>query len=581
MLVRRTQCCFLSTGYHAVTNAVLHCSRARDAALTAGLLALATEGLSRHTFCWSAMGDAARLIGALSQSGLAPQDVTMQAVRALCNTLRYTFAPDLVPWRRRFSAEVPCRCVNSLAQCIGVQSRDPEYDAAVRTRAAFATRTAARDAALGMGAPAMCLSVAAICVTKGWKGHLHTAGNLLRLLFSHHDSVWRELGAGGVQDMLRYAVMLMRDHAACADLQLWVLRNVLLPLATDEMIVRRTGVAGIDKPQCCGVCCVNGRGAPRTLAALLDAGALPALAAALCMRGTVRTLAGVLLVFLVQNEEDARRSLLHADTDGALMDALAAAHDASLADPSDGADESDDDDDGLFSSWDQLSAVGAALCLLTLSPDGIAAAVAAKRFAAAARASAELLAEEEAEKVVVQRASAKASKKKGSRARRAARSAAAAAGHEHEEDEQEPEQEVDAAAMALVLRRTAAGSTAARAPESRAAAAATASLASLRIRQALPATSGSAAAAAALPCDGAFCAVPPFSGGCHPVCDADEAHEDDELCVYCLDAPRDTPMSGCVGVHPPAVCSFCAARLLSGPSPSCPLCRAPAAPRTS
>jgi hypothetical protein len=489
------------------------------------------------------VGDAAMVIGALSESGLAPQDVTVQAVHALCATLSHTFAPELVPWARCFTTKVFLRCVYSLVQCLGV----PNYDAAVDTTAAAATRTAARHAALGLGAPSMCLAVAAVCVANGWQGHLYTAGNCLRLLLGHHESVWRELGAGGVQDMLRSALALMRDHAACADLQLWVLRNVLLPSSTDEMMERRTGMAGLDDPHCLGVCCaVHGHGAPRALAALLDAGALPALAAALCMRGSVRTLAGVLLVFLVQNETDARRALLHADADGALMAALATAHDASLADPSDGADESDEDDDIILTSWNPLSAVGAALCLLTLSPDGIAAAVLAKRIAAAARASAELLAEEEAEKAVVQRASAKASKKKGSRARRAARNAASTAGHEHEEDEQEPEQEVDAAVMALALRRTAAGSTAARAPESRAAAAATtASLASLRIRQALPSTSGSAAAAA-LPCDGAFCAVPPFSGGCHPVCDADEAHEDDELCVCCLDAPRDTPMSGCV-----------------------------------
>ena len=55
----------------------------------------------------------------------------------------------------------------------------------------------------------------------------------------------------------------------------------------------------------------------------------------------------------------------------------------------------------------------------------------------------------------------------------------------------------------------------------------------------------------------------------------DAPHEDDLLCVCCLDAPRDTALAGCAGVHADAVCSDCAALLLSRPLPSCPLCRAP------
>jgi hypothetical protein len=55
----------------------------------------------------------------------------------------------------------------------------------------------------------------------------------------------------------------------------------------------------------------------------------------------------------------------------------------------------------------------------------------------------------------------------------------------------------------------------------------------------------------------------------------DAPHEDDDLCVCCLDAERDTPLSGCVGVHPPAVCAGCAALLLHAAAPACPLCRAP------
>ena len=61
----------------------------------------------------------------------------------------------------------------------------------------------------------------------------------------------------------------------------------------------------------------------------------------------------------------------------------------------------------------------------------------------------------------------------------------------------------------------------------------------------------------------------------------DAPHEDDELCVICLDAPRDTPLAGCGAAHPAALCADCARRLLApgGTQPAvCPLCRAPAVP---
>ena len=61
----------------------------------------------------------------------------------------------------------------------------------------------------------------------------------------------------------------------------------------------------------------------------------------------------------------------------------------------------------------------------------------------------------------------------------------------------------------------------------------------------------------------------------------DAPHEDDDLCVICLDAPRDTPLAGCAYRHPAALCADCARRLLApgGAQPAvCPLCRAPAVP---
>jgi hypothetical protein len=60
-----------------------------------------------------------------------------------------------------------------------------------------------------------------------------------------------------------------------------------------------------------------------------------------------------------------------------------------------------------------------------------------------------------------------------------------------------------------------------------------------------------------------------------PIVDA--PHEDDDLCVICLDEPRDTPLAGCGAAHPPALCSACAARVLTAAAPVCPLCRAPTA----
>ena len=59
-----------------------------------------------------------------------------------------------------------------------------------------------------------------------------------------------------------------------------------------------------------------------------------------------------------------------------------------------------------------------------------------------------------------------------------------------------------------------------------------------------------------------------------PLAAADEAHEDDHLCVVCLDGPRDTSLPGCAAVHADVLCAGCAAALLARHKP-CPLCRAP------
>jgi hypothetical protein len=51
------------------------------------------------------------------------------------------------------------------------------------------------------------------------------------------------------------------------------------------------------------------------------------------------------------------------------------------------------------------------------------------------------------------------------------------------------------------------------------------------------------------------------------------AHEDDDLCIVCLDAPRDTALACCGDAHPPLLCADCAAALLARASggPACPV----------
>jgi hypothetical protein len=60
---------------------------------------------------------------------------------------------------------------------------------------------------------------------------------------------------------------------------------------------------------------------------------------------------------------------------------------------------------------------------------------------------------------------------------------------------------------------------------------------------------------------------------------ASPAHEDDSLCVVCLDAPRDTALAACAAMHAPVLCADCAAKLLARASggPVCPWCGTPQA----
>jgi hypothetical protein len=64
----------------------------------------------------------------------------------------------------------------------------------------------------------------------------------------------------------------------------------------------------------------------------------------------------------------------------------------------------------------------------------------------------------------------------------------------------------------------------------------------------------------------------PQLGGLLP---PDAPHEDDALCVCCLDAARDTPLAACAAVHAPVLCGPCAGRVARlGAAPCCPWCGA-------
>lgn len=58
----------------------------------------------------------------------------------------------------------------------------------------------------------------------------------------------------------------------------------------------------------------------------------------------------------------------------------------------------------------------------------------------------------------------------------------------------------------------------------------------------------------------------------------DPAHEDDALCIICLDADRDTPLPGCAAAHAPVLCAACAVAVCARAAKAvCPWCDAPCA----
>ena len=50
---------------------------------------------------------------------------------------------------------------------------------------------------------------------------------------------------------------------------------------------------------------------------------------------------------------------------------------------------------------------------------------------------------------------------------------------------------------------------------------------------------------------------------------------DDACCIVCLDAPRDTALAGCAGVHDPMLCAACAVAVTTSARAACLWCGAP------
>ena len=59
-----------------------------------------------------------------------------------------------------------------------------------------------------------------------------------------------------------------------------------------------------------------------------------------------------------------------------------------------------------------------------------------------------------------------------------------------------------------------------------------------------------------------------------PSLSLDAAHEDDHLCIVCLDEPRTTALDFCGGGHMPVMCAECTVKVLATAKPECPLCGA-------
>lgn len=290
-------CCVFQRALFAVALAASTSQTAAQAAVDAGFIELATHTLGFFIGCQTAVDRAAMVLKRLSP-GREAQAQRAGAVMQLCFPLtRLRHAPA---WYEPDNASA-CSCL-----------------AALRVVTGGANGAAARSTALGQAAGSAAVEAAkrALEATRNAEDcaeQLRTSGDLLSyLLTSCFDEA---LGNSAGPRELKAVVALMQERPTCATTQRWALAYAFLPLASHEMHVRHARGASL---------C-----APRTMAALVTAGALPSpLANALRAHPSACAWAATLLGQLVHDDADARAALHRADPAGELAAALRVATDA-------------------------------------------------------------------------------------------------------------------------------------------------------------------------------------------------------------------------------------------------------------
>jgi hypothetical protein len=601
-------CCVMYRGLQAAATAVrsaMYLGAAAADAIDAGLLALAVTALRMYPNCEFALRHATLMLGTLAP-GNEERVVLAGGVHALCEVINDTVDALVLP---------PTDKVEEVKLELA-KGADDATACLLALRVVCAASALARTEAWENGAVTSCFNIAELLITHAASScarerRLRALGGCMRELLS--DAYKDLLHTSDADESLTVCTSTIEEMAHAmetpslqhADLYRWCLHYAFVPLAE----------------------CLDSRLSACVLSRLLgSSGALAALTAG--VRAHALTLGpGVAkLVSHFARCDGGIEALVAEDQDAELTESLklarAAAMSAAAPNPrrkttsrtaaaaraaAAGAsghhgDGSSDDDQGSETGADERS--------VQLLDDALRALSGQTAAEAAACAAASLLEEEEAEKAAAAAAKAKRTKKKkGAAARRgeAAAAGAAAAGGAGALEEPGPQRDgnkeedvgaVDEADMARALRRGGAGAKAVR-PRLGRSFAADAAL-ELQCQQAVtsaappqqqqpsrrvplpkprPAmrSAPAAHAAAATPAPPAAkqsiiapaVLPPPTSAPC------DAPHEDDALCVCCLDEPRDTALPGCGAAHPPVMCAGCAVRLLARAVPTCPVCRRP------
>lgn len=285
-------CCVFQRALYAVAMAAGTSQTAAQAAVDAGFIELATRTLGVFIECQIAVDRAAMVLKLLSP-GREAQARRAGAVAQLCFPLtRLRIAPA---WYEADN-ESACSCLGALR---------------VVTGGAFGAAAAWCSAALGQDAGCGAVEAAKRALEKTHDAddraeQLRTSGDLLsHLLTACFD---KAMGSSAGPRELKAVTALMQERPTCATTQRWALAYAFLPLAGHEMQARRArGVSAC---------------APRTMAALVTAGALPSpLANALRAHPSASTWAAQLLTQLV-GDTDLRAALHRADPAGELAAAL-------------------------------------------------------------------------------------------------------------------------------------------------------------------------------------------------------------------------------------------------------------------